>query len=96
MLCRAGSVQAFFGTEPSRTWSKTGFVRVLAQGGQKRHPNLANVPTIWELLDKHKISDAHRQLAKVLMLPDEIGRPFFARREYRWTDLKLCARDLQK
>lgn len=78
VLCRAGSVQAFFGTEPSRTWSKTGFVRVLAQGGQKRHPNLANVPTIWELLDKHNIGDAHRQLAKVLMVPDEIGRPFFA------------------
>jgi tripartite-type tricarboxylate transporter receptor subunit TctC len=77
VLCRAGSVQAFFGTEPSRTWSKTGFVRVLAQGGQKRYPNLPDVPTIWELMDKHKIGDADRRLAKMLVLPDEIGRPFF-------------------
>ena len=77
VLCRAGSVQAFFGTEPSRTWSKTGFVRALAQSGRKRYPNLPDVPTIWELMDKHKIGDADRQLAKILVLPDEIGRPFF-------------------
>jgi tripartite-type tricarboxylate transporter receptor subunit TctC len=77
VLCRAGSVQAFVGTEPSRTWSKNGFVRVLAQGGQKRHASLSNVPTVWELMDKHKVGDAHRRLAKILMLPDDIGRPFF-------------------
>ena len=77
ILCRAGSVQAFFGTEPSRTWAKTGFVRALAQSGRKRYPNLPDVPTIWELMDKHKIGDADRQLAKILVLPDEIGRPFF-------------------
>jgi tripartite-type tricarboxylate transporter receptor subunit TctC len=77
MQCWCGSVQAYFGSEPGRTWSKTGFVRVLTQGGQKRHPNLSDVPTIWELLDKHKSGDIHRQLAKILVLPDEMGRPFF-------------------
>jgi tripartite-type tricarboxylate transporter receptor subunit TctC len=75
--CRAGSVQAFFGTEPSKTWAKTGFVRPLAQSGRKRYPNLPDVPTIWELMDKHKVGDADRQLAKILVLPDDIGRPFF-------------------
>jgi tripartite-type tricarboxylate transporter receptor subunit TctC len=70
-------VQAYFGSEPGRTWAKTGFVRVLTQGGQKRHPNLPGVPTIWELFDKHKISDLYRRLAKILVLPDEMGRPFF-------------------
>jgi len=75
--CWAGTVQAYFGSEPARTWSKTGFVRVLTQGGQKRHPNLRDVPTVWELLDKHKASDVHRRLAKILVLPDDMGRPFF-------------------
>ena len=77
MQCWCGSVQAYFGSEPGRTWAKTGFVRVLTQGGQTRHPNLPDVPTIWELFDKHKISDLYRRLAKILVLPDEMGRPFF-------------------
>jgi tripartite-type tricarboxylate transporter receptor subunit TctC len=75
--CWCGSIQAYFGSEPGRTWAKTGFVRVLTQGGQKRHPNLPEAPTVWELLDKHKISDVHKRVAKILVLPDEMGRPFF-------------------
>lgn len=75
--CWCGSVQAYFGSEPGRTWAKTGFVRVLTQGGQKRHPNLTEVPTVWELMDKHKTSELHRRVAKIFVLPDEMGRPFF-------------------
>ena len=75
--CWCGSIQAYFGSEPGRTWAKTGFVRVLTQGGQKRHPNLPEVPTVWELMDKHKTRDIYRRLAKILVLPDETGRPFF-------------------
>src|SRR6266508_3680516 len=44
MHCWGGTVQAFFGSEPGRTWAKTGFVRVLTQGGQRRHPQLPDVP----------------------------------------------------
>jgi tripartite-type tricarboxylate transporter receptor subunit TctC len=77
MQCWCGSVQAYFGSEPGRTWAKTGFVRVLTQGGQKRHPNLSNVPTVWELMDKSKVSELHRRIAKIFVLPDEMGRPFF-------------------
>jgi tripartite-type tricarboxylate transporter receptor subunit TctC len=77
MQCWCGSVQAYFGSEPGRTWAKTGFVRVLTQGGQKRHPNLSNVPTVWELMDKSKVSELHKRLAKIFVLPDEMGRPFF-------------------
>jgi tripartite-type tricarboxylate transporter receptor subunit TctC len=76
--CWCGSVQAYFGSEPGRTWAKTGFVRVLTQGGQKRHPNLTDVPTVWELMDKHKVADIYRRIAKIFVLPDEMGRPFFA------------------
>lgn len=76
--CWCGSVQAYFGSEPGRTWAKTGFVRVLTQGGQKRHANLPNVPTIWEYMDKEKVGEIYRRIAKVFVIPDEMGRPFFA------------------
>jgi tripartite-type tricarboxylate transporter receptor subunit TctC len=75
--CWCGSVQAYFGSEPGRTWAKTGFVRVLTQGGQKRHPNLPQVPTVWEFMDKEKVAEPHRRIAKIFVLPDEMGRPFF-------------------
>jgi len=74
MHCWGGTVQNYFGTEPSRTWAKTGFARVLAQGGQKRHPQLPDVPTVWELMDKHKTLGATRGLAKLLLAPDDLGR----------------------
>jgi tripartite-type tricarboxylate transporter receptor subunit TctC len=77
MHCWGGTLQAFFGSEPGRTWAKTGFVRVLTHGGRKRHPQLPDAPTVWELMDKHNIGEGTRQLAKVLLSPDEMGRPFF-------------------
>ena len=77
MQCWGGTLQAFFGSEPGRTWAKTGFVRVLAQGGPKRDPRLADVPTIWEILDKHNKSPTMRGLTRVLLAPDDMGRPFF-------------------
>ena len=75
--CFSGTVQAYFGSEPLRTWSKTGFARVLVQGGAKRDPRMATVPTLWELMDKHKTNEIYRRLAKILLIPDEMGRPFF-------------------
>ena len=75
--CWGGTVQAFFGSEPGRTWAKTGYVRVLTQGGQKRHPQLGDVPTVWNLMDKHGASESTRRVAKVLLSPDDLGRPFF-------------------
>ncbi len=74
--CWAGTVQAFFGSEPGRTWAKTGFVRVFLQGGRKRHPKLPDVPTIWELMDKHKAPESTRRLVRVLLAPDDLGRPY--------------------
>jgi len=77
MHCWGGTVQAFFGSEPGRTWAKTGFVRVLAQGGAQRDSRLPDVPTIWDLLDKHNKSQAVKGLTRVLLAPDDLGRPFF-------------------
>jgi tripartite-type tricarboxylate transporter receptor subunit TctC len=77
VVCWGGTLQAFFGSEPGRTWAKTGFVRVLAHGGKKRHPQLPEAPTVLEVMDKHNVADATRQLVKVLLAPDDLGRPFF-------------------
>lgn len=75
--CWGGTLQATFGSEPGRTWMKNGFVRVLAQGGPKRDARLGDVPTIWELLDKHNNNPTLRGLTRVLLAPDDMGRPFF-------------------
>jgi tripartite-type tricarboxylate transporter receptor subunit TctC len=77
MHCWGGTVQAYFGSEPGRSWAKTGFVRVLTQGGPKRDLRLTDVPTLWDLMDKHKTSEGARGLAKVLLAPDDLGRPLF-------------------
>ena len=73
--CRAGTTSAFFGREPGRTWAKTGFVRLLVQGGKKRDARIPDVPTIYELMDKHGTSEIIRRLASVLLSPGDFGRP---------------------
>jgi len=73
--CRAGTTAAFFGREPGRTWAKTGFVRLLVQGGKKREPRIADVPTIYELMEKHGTPEATKRLASVLLSPGDFGRP---------------------
>lgn len=75
--CFSGTVQAFFGSEPGRTWAKSGFARVLVQGGVKRDPRMGSVPTLWELMDKNKSNEIYRRLAKILLIPDDMGRPLF-------------------
>jgi tripartite-type tricarboxylate transporter receptor subunit TctC len=73
--CRAGTTSAFFGREPGRTWTKTGFVRILVIGGSKRDPRAPDVPTIWEVMEKHKTPEAGKRLATVLLSPGPFGRP---------------------
>jgi tripartite-type tricarboxylate transporter receptor subunit TctC len=60
--CRAITIEGFFGREPFLTWHKTGFVRVLLQTEEKRHPRIPDVPTVFELMDRYKISEAKRRL----------------------------------
>jgi tripartite-type tricarboxylate transporter receptor subunit TctC len=74
--CRAGTVSAYVGREPTRTWIKTGVVRALAQSGAKRYSKLPDVPTLYELLDTHKAPDAMKRVAKVLLSSGDLGRPF--------------------
>lgn len=76
--CRAGTVSAYVGREPTRTWIKNGFVRALAQSGAKRYPKLPDVPTVYELMEAYKTPDATKRLAKVLLSSGDLGRPFIA------------------
>ena len=73
--CRGGTTSAFFGREPGRTWAKTGFVRILAIGGSKRDARAPDVPTIWELMEKHKTPESGKRLTTVLLSPGSFGRP---------------------
>src|ERR671919_572582 len=73
--CRAGTTSAFFGREPGRTWAKTGFVRILVIGGSKRDSRAPDVPTIWEMMERHKTPESSKRLATVLLSPGPFGRP---------------------
>jgi tripartite-type tricarboxylate transporter receptor subunit TctC len=76
--CRAGSLEGYFGSEPTRSWAKSGFTRVLVHGSGKRDARLPDVPTVNEILDQRKTPEVTRRLATVLMAPDAIGRPLIA------------------
>ena len=76
--CRAGSLEGYFGSEPTRGWYTSGFTRVLVHGSPKRDSRLPEAPTVNEILDKRKAPDVTRRLAVVLMAPDSIGRPLIA------------------
>jgi tripartite-type tricarboxylate transporter receptor subunit TctC len=78
MQCRAGTLSSFFGREPGRSWMKTGFVRILVQGGKKRDARASDVPTVHELMEKYRTPDAIKRLALVLLSPGDFGRPVVA------------------
>ncbi len=74
--CRGISLETLFGREPLIGWQKSGYVRVLMQTGKKRDPRLADVPTIWELMNEYKTSDAGKRLAALILAVGGFGRPF--------------------
>ena len=52
-----------------------GFVRPLAQTGKTRETSLADVPTIYELMDQYKTPETVRRLAMVVLASNIFGRP---------------------
>ena len=78
VTCRATRITVHFSREPFLTWEKNGFDRHLMQAGTKRDSRLADVPTIFELMDKYKTSEVGRRLARVILAGDELGRPMVA------------------
>jgi hypothetical protein len=49
----------------------------LVQSGTKRYPKLPDVPTLYELMEANKTSDANKRVAIVLLSSGDLGRPFF-------------------
>ena len=78
VVCRTTRMAVHFSREPFLTWDKTGFDRHLLQGGMKRDPRVPDVPTIYELMDKHKTPEVSRRVAQVLLVGDDLGRPMVA------------------
>jgi tripartite-type tricarboxylate transporter receptor subunit TctC len=78
VVCRATRITVHFSREPFLTWDKKGFDRHLLQASTKRDPRLADVPTIYELMDKYKTPEVGRRLAQVILSGDELGRPMVA------------------
>jgi tripartite-type tricarboxylate transporter receptor subunit TctC len=76
--CRAFDLGSFIAREPTRTWYKTGVVKSLIQTGRQRDPRLAEVPTLYELMDQYKTSEANRRMAGVILAAGGFGRPMVA------------------
>ena len=76
VICRAFTITAFFAREPFISWRKKKFVNVLVQTGRKRDQRLKDVPTIYELMDQYKTSEAGRNLATLVLAGGDFGRPY--------------------
>lgn len=76
VICRSFTLTAFFAREPFTTWRKKKFVNVLVQTGKKRDGRIPDVPTIHELMDQYKASQAGRNLATLVLAAGEFGRPY--------------------
>jgi tripartite-type tricarboxylate transporter receptor subunit TctC len=76
--CRGYDIGSFVGREPTRTWFKTGYVKSLIQTGKKRDPRLGDVPTLYELMDKHNTPESQKRMATVVLASGGFGRPMLA------------------
>jgi tripartite-type tricarboxylate transporter receptor subunit TctC len=76
--CRNLTISTYFAREPFLTWHKKGFMRPILQTPKKRDARVADVPSIYELMDQYKTPDATRRLATVILAPAIFGRPMVA------------------
>jgi tripartite-type tricarboxylate transporter receptor subunit TctC len=76
--CRNLTISTYFAREPFLTWHKKGFVRPILQTPKKRDQRVADVPTIYELMDQYKPPESIRRVATVLLAPAIFGRPMVA------------------
>ena len=89
IVCAGMTLYAHFGREPFGTWHKKDFDRHLVQTGRKRDPRAADVPTLYELMDKYKTADMSRRVIRVLFAGDEYGHPMIAPPETPLDRVKL-------
>ena len=72
--CRAVTAASFLAREPFTTWQTKNFVRILVQTAKKRNAKLADVPTIYELMNRYQTPDAKRRIVSVLLGADHFGQ----------------------
>ena len=65
--CRAIGIPVYFGREPFHTWQQKGLARILVQTGKSRDSRLPDTPTLHELMDQYRATEANRRLAAVLL-----------------------------
>src|SRR5688572_24821583 len=75
IVCRQMDVPPHFGREPFDGCHNRGFDRHIFQGGPKRDSRLAEVPTLFELLDQYKVPAIMRSLTGIVLASGEMGRP---------------------
>ena len=75
VVCRSHSMSAHFGREPFDTWHKEGFDRHIIQTGRKRDARAPDAPTLGEVFERHKVPEAGRRVARILLAAGELGRP---------------------
>ena len=78
IICRGMDIPPHFGREPFDSWHKRGFDRHILQGGPKRDPRMADVPTLFELMDQYKTPEAGRRLTRIILASGDFGRPMVA------------------
>jgi tripartite-type tricarboxylate transporter receptor subunit TctC len=76
--CRASTIAGYFSRGSRSPSSPRTPVRVLVQTGRHRDPRLPDVPTIYELMDRHRTADGPRRLSAAVLAAEEFGRPIAA------------------
>ncbi len=72
--CRSVTAASFFAREPFMTWQKKGFIRVLVQTPRQRNAKLAEVPTIYELMNRFKTPESNQRLVSLVLGADDFGQ----------------------
>jgi len=74
--CMGLTLANYFASDRYVGWYKHKFVRMLAQGGQKRDPRLPDTQTIYELMDEFKTTPTKRRVAEAMNQGAEWARSF--------------------
>ena len=64
--CRSFTIAGWFTGDLYANWRKTGFARAVVQSHRKRDARLADVPTVYELLDEFKALGADQEAGELV------------------------------
>ncbi len=76
VVCRVMTITPHLGREPFLTWHKKGFDRHLLQSGRRPFPGAPEIPSIFDLAKKYKVSDDDLKFISLVTAANEFGRPY--------------------